>query len=514
MLNGYYDIFIVKYNANGVEQWLRSAGASDDDEALALATDAAGNSYITGHIGISSTVSFGSHSVTNSSQALAMFVAKYDANGADQWVRSSKQDNYSNNKGLSITLDAGGNPNVIGAYSSDSLNLGAVTLHNNSLAGDSLYDVFVAKYKATNGYLVWARGAGGSASDFGNGIAAGPHNSLYITGEFLSPSVSFAGITCTLTAGSTTQTGDAFIANNISTSLVSPNICLVSADSVSGTKQYNVVYWDKTPYSNVSRFIIYREVTSGVYQQIGTRSYANLSQFTDTARHVGSTTGNGGDPNGSTYRYKLQILDTSGTYSLMGPYHNTVYFVSNNNGTFTWNQYTVENAAITPVSTFDLVRDDNSTGVWNVVQSTAGTQTTLNDLNYSSFQATASWRVDANGFNCTPTLRLASGNNGTLVAKVKSHSNQNNNRQGGIKQLVNNSQVTIYPNPNKGSFAIETTATERQAVQVFDVNGKLVFSQIINGNTSIDASSLSDGVYNVSIIGNEGVANKRLVIVK
>jgi hypothetical protein len=48
---------------------------------------------------------------------------------------------------------------------------------------------------------------------------------------------------------------------------------------------------------------------------------------------------------------------------------------------------------------------------------------------------------------------------------------------------------------------------------VYDVNGKLVLSQIINGKTTIDASSLNEGVYNIIIISNEGVVNKRLVIV-
>jgi hypothetical protein len=51
-------------------------------------------------------------------------------------------------------------------------------------------------------------------------------------------------------------------------------------------------------------------------------------------------------------------------------------------------------------------------------------------------------------------------------------------------------------------------------MQVYDVNGKMVLSQTINGKTNIDASSLSEGVYNISIISNEGVVNKRVVIVR
>ncbi|HTA61811.1 MAG TPA: SBBP repeat-containing protein [Bacteroidia bacterium] len=521
ILKGYNDIFVVKYDMNGAVQWLRTAGDTDDDEAYGIATDAAGNSYVTGYIGYSSTVSFGSHSITNSTPSQSMFIVKYDVNGADQWARCSQQDYYSFTQGMSVSLDAGGNPNVIGSYTSDSLTMGPVHLYNQSLlnvTGDSIHDIFVAKYKASTGYLSWARSAGGSGHDFGNGIATGPNNSLYITGEFMSPSVSFAGITCTLTAASTTQTGDAFITNNISSLLVSPDICLVSDDSIIGLKEYNVVYWNKTTYPTATSFIVYREAATGVFIKIASQPYSALSLFVDTVRSIPNVPN--GDPTVGAYKYALQIMDTSGTYSLLGNYHNTVYFQHNvGSGTFTWNSYVVApvtalSNTTTPVTNFELMRDDNSTGNWNSIAIISGSQTSITDPNYSTYATTASWRVDADGFSCTPTLRLASGGNNTMVAKIKSHSNQNNNRQSGIKQLLNSSQVNIYPNPTKGSFIIETTATEKQSVQVFDVNGKLVFSQTINGNANIDASNLSDGVYNVSIIGNEGVVNKRLVIVK
>ena len=101
-----------------------------------------------------------------------------------------------------------------------------------------------------------------------------------------------------------------------------------------------------------------------------------------------------------------------------------------------------------------------------------------------------------------------------MASKVASHSNQNNNRQAGIAQILTNNNVSIYPNPNKGSFTIETPSTEKQTLQIFDVNGKLVFTQTITGNTSIDAANLAGGVYNVNIIGNGSMVNKRLVIVK
>jgi len=84
----------------------------------------------------------------------------------------------------------------------------------------------------------------------------------------------------------------------------------------------------------------------------------------------------------------------------------------------------------------------------------------------------------------------------------------------GINQVSGNKQISIYPNPNNGNFVIETNAYSKQTMQLFDVNGKLVLTQTINGKINIDASNLAEGVYNLSITNNEGVINKRLVIVR
>jgi len=84
-----------------------------------------------------------------------------------------------------------------------------------------------------------------------------------------------------------------------------------------------------------------------------------------------------------------------------------------------------------------------------------------------------------------------------------------------IDEFRNPLFINIYPNPNNGTFNIETNVTEKQNMQLFDVNGKLVLTQTINTKaTVINASQLAEGVYNISIISNEGVVNKKLVIVK
>jgi uncharacterized repeat protein (TIGR03803 family) len=85
----------------------------------------------------------------------------------------------------------------------------------------------------------------------------------------------------------------------------------------------------------------------------------------------------------------------------------------------------------------------------------------------------------------------------------------------GIKQTISsNEAINIYPNPTQNNFVIETNSTDKQTLQVFDVNGKLVLTQTINGKTNIDAGNLPEGVYNLSLQNANGVLNKRLVIVR
>ena len=84
----------------------------------------------------------------------------------------------------------------------------------------------------------------------------------------------------------------------------------------------------------------------------------------------------------------------------------------------------------------------------------------------------------------------------------------------GINKFANNSGIKIYPNPAQSNFTIETNANEKQTLQLFDVNGKLILTQSIIDKTTIDVSNLSNGVYNLSLTSGNGVLNKRLVVVK
>ena len=88
-------------------QWSRQIGAAGNDEAISLAQDAAGNTYVLGTF--SGTVSFGCTTLTSMAAANNMYVAKYSPAGTCQWVT---QDTGSVVMG--ITADQAGNTYVAG----------------------------------------------------------------------------------------------------------------------------------------------------------------------------------------------------------------------------------------------------------------------------------------------------------------------------------------------------------------------------------------------------------------
>jgi type IX secretion system substrate protein len=284
-----------------------------------------------------------------------------------------------------------------------------------------------------------------------------------------------------------------------------PQICMVTVDS---TSTYNIVYWDKTSFidSAIDSFKIYREISTNVYARVGSVAFDSLSAFNDY----------GANPNITTYRYKLSTLDSCGNESDLSPYHNTVYVISVGGGQFTWNPgYTIE-PNINPVTNYVLMRDDFNTGNFQQIAITAGSQNSINDVNYATYQTTANWRVDAEGFNCNPTERL-SGNNSTMAAKVKSHSNQNNNRgeTTAIKK-TQSSQTSVYPNPATNVLNIYfAEPTTNVSVKITSLLGSEVYIgnqlQVSGNNLMLDISGYDDGTYLVQITTDNISEIKKIV---
>ncbi len=144
---------------------------------LKVAADAAGNSYVLGEF--SGTVSLGDRTVT-SSGSRDIFLAKYSPAGAVLWSRQMGGVSTDEAGGVAV---AGDYVYITGAFR-DRMYFPPNGFSIPSIMSRSETDVFVARFAASTGTLVWANQGGSLQRDKGHGIAADAAGNAYVTGEF------------------------------------------------------------------------------------------------------------------------------------------------------------------------------------------------------------------------------------------------------------------------------------------------------------------------------------------
>jgi hypothetical protein len=159
---GAQDFFVAKYDAAGARQWVRQLGGTGDDCAAGIAVDVAGNAYVTG-------VTSGNLDGNVSAGSYDIFLTKYDTNGAKQWTRQ-----FGGTGGdvpTGIAYDGVDSLYVVGSTSGD--------LDGIVDAGNG--DAFVIKY-TTDGGKVWTRLLGTAAGDGASGVALDSAGNVYVSG--------------------------------------------------------------------------------------------------------------------------------------------------------------------------------------------------------------------------------------------------------------------------------------------------------------------------------------------
>ncbi|MCD6066780.1 MAG: hypothetical protein K0S33_1606 [Bacteroidetes bacterium] len=270
-----------------------------------------------------------------------------------------------------------------------------------------------------------------------------------------------------------------------------PQICAVTVDTLS---THNIIAWDKSGITGATAFNIYREDVTNIYSYIGTVVYDSLSEFHD----------NGANPNVTTKRYKITAIDSCGQESSMSNYHNTIYIVSNGSGQFSWNPiYTIENTP-NPVTQYLLMRDDNNTGAWNQVASTAGTQFIVNDPDYALYP-NGRWRVEtAWNITCIPTR----GAINTSRSNIKSPSSAIGlNETGGIADF------SMSPNPANSQLTIRTgRQIGKTDLTIYNTLGQKVMMVALESlETTLNIENLEAGTYFVELSGDQKPVMKKLI---
>ncbi len=288
-----------------------------------------------------------------------------------------------------------------------------------------------------------------------------------------------------------------------------PSICMVTVDDLSTN---NIVFWDKTPFTSVDSFIVYREVSTSIYKRIGAVPFDSLSEFVDTSRNVGPANG---DPNVGAYRYKLQIRDLCGDYSALSLYHNTIYIAGpDNNGNFDWNlPYAIEGSDPN-ISNYRLLCDtSNNTIPWFEVGAVAGTQANVADADYLTHKNNplAQWRVKTDWTTiCEPTRAAIS-------------TTRSNIKRPGISIGISYVEkpeigISIFPNPAKDNVTIELSyLTENAQLKIINVLGQTVFNENIVASSGkkvkqINTANFAKGIYTVVLETKNTKALKKLVV--
>lgn len=131
--DGFYDLFLSKYDGEGDLVWARATETSNAIDARAVATDQAGNAYLTGYF--VGSARFGDTTLTNDSLS-DIFVAKVDADGAFVWANQAGGESASS--GWAIAVDAAGTCRVTGSTT------GLARFGDRTVDGGLEADVFVA----------------------------------------------------------------------------------------------------------------------------------------------------------------------------------------------------------------------------------------------------------------------------------------------------------------------------------------------------------------------------------
>lgn len=188
------DVFVAKYDGDGLLQWVRSIGGTDpssggnsgQDRAWGIAVDDGGNSYITGFLFRFTTLAnFGNGVVLT---APGGFVAKYDTNGNVVWATALGD----STEGYSVAVAADGSLSVSG-------------ISPNPLVGGTAAAVW--RLDAT-GSLQWMAQSVGGFANFAE-VSLDAAGNTYATGRFDGEIVLGSGETnqTTLTSASITTDG-------------------------------------------------------------------------------------------------------------------------------------------------------------------------------------------------------------------------------------------------------------------------------------------------------------------
>jgi len=171
-------ILLITNCINAISQdwlWAKQIGSSLDDGATGTC-DGNGNLYIAGSY--EGPVCYFPSTTLHANGISNIFLAKFDNEGNELWVKQFNVDNYypGEEDGISdIILDRNGNVYITGGF--------CKTIQFDTIVLISLFgvDFFIAKFNS-DGHVLWAKRAGGMDNDVGTGLAVDDFFNVFTCG--------------------------------------------------------------------------------------------------------------------------------------------------------------------------------------------------------------------------------------------------------------------------------------------------------------------------------------------
>ena len=477
--SGYADGFLVKYATGGNVLWAKKAGGTDFDFLYCVASDASGNSFVTGFF-YSPTVVLDSDTLTNSSKGTCdMLIAKYDANGNVLWAKNANGASY--DWGVSVTVDASGNSYAAGGFMSPTLTFGSTIL-----VSEGGEDMFLAKYDE-NGNVLWAKSAGGTANEDAASVITDASGNSYVAGKFYSSTITFGSFTL---INNNPGLSDAFLVKYDSGGNVlwakdiggqSDDMAMGVATDTSGNLY--MTGWFRSQTLNLGSVILtgtgYEDMFLAKYTADGNIVWAKSSGGKSEVM-AGSVAVNG-----------------SGCPLVVGFFFNTALVLGSD---------TLTNAGRS--DTFIAKYDTGGNVLWaNSVGGTGNDEGSSIALDISGNIYIAGW-FNSPGLAFGTTTLTGTGNDTTFTMFLAK-----SGHGAGIDNLRNSLNISFSPNPAAEKITIEIPGIRaRGQLSISNLNGQeLITLQLIQPKTQIDISSLPDGVYFARLTSDKSVVTGKFI---
>jgi hypothetical protein len=471
--SGQNDMFLAKYDANGVFQWVRQGGGPGRDEAKSVQCDVAGNVYICGMYADGAVFNGQTYNTasTSSGHYSNTFLAKYAPDGTLTWIKTAGGD-Y-DDVAWSLTIDSNNKIYMTGEYNAYAL------FGNMPLTTSGNADIFVACYNAI-GDVQWVKSAGGSLIDRARGISC-TGSTLYITGQF-GNTATFGNQTV-----SAADSSDIFISalDNTGNFLWTTSVGgAPDAYEDLGYESGNAVHTDV----NGNVYATGSLLNGGVLGSTSLTAYGRTDVFIAKITQGADAT----PPVANIYTPADNAINVAKTANLVITFDEAI---QKGTGNITIKEAGVVTQTI-PVTGANVVvagnvvtinpDNDFTDGALVSVQLSPGIFADLSNNNYTGITNDTAWNF--------------------TVASVST----------GIATIDSQNKFIVYPNPNNGSFTIDLSQMTDPATEISISNylGQIIENrkEKFSSNINIDLSAEKKGIYFLELKTNQQILKKKIIL--